>query len=101
MPMAPTRADRNLILLPGIIAPAVIRYEQLMSRLSGSAMIAKDLELYSGETPPSDYSIAREVAGVERVANDAGVERFHLYGHSGGGAIALAFAAAHPDRQEH
>lgn len=47
---------------------------------------------------PSDYSIAREVAGVERVADDAGFERFHLYGHSGGGAIALAFAAAHPDR---
>lgn len=69
-----------------------------MSRLSGCVVIAKDLEVYAGETPPSDYSIAREVAGVERVADDAGFERFHLYGHSGGGAIALAFAAAHPDR---
>lgn len=89
---------KNLILLPGIIAPAAIRYEQLMSRLSGCAVIAKDLEVYAGETPPFNYSIATEVDGVERVADDAGFERFHLYGHSGGGAIALAFAVAHPDR---
>ena len=69
-----------------------------MSRLAGCNVIAKDLEVYAAEMPPSDYSIAREVAGVERVANDAGFERFHLYGHSGGGAVALAYAAAHADR---
>lgn len=96
--MGSTQADRNLILLPGIIAPAAIRYEQLISRLSGCTVIAKDLEVYAGELPPSDYSIASEVAGVDRVADNAGFERFHLYGHSGGGAIALAYAAAHPDR---
>ena len=89
---------KNVILLPGIIAPAAIRYERLMSRLSGCTVIAKDLEVYAEETPPPNYSIAMEVAGVERAADDAGFERFHLYGHSGGAAIALAFAAAHPDR---
>ena len=89
---------KKVILLPGIIAPAAIRYEQLKSRLSGCTVIAKDLEVYAGATPPFDYSIATEVTGVERVADNAGFERFHLYGHSGGGAVALAFAAAHPDR---
>jgi pimeloyl-ACP methyl ester carboxylesterase len=33
-----------------------------------------------------------------RVADDAGIDRFHLYGHSAGGAVALALALAHPDR---
>jgi pimeloyl-ACP methyl ester carboxylesterase len=89
---------KNLILLPGIVAPAAIRYEQLMSRLSHCSVIAKDLEVYAGKTPPANYSIAMEVEGVKRAADDAGFEHFHLYGHSGGGAIGLAFAAAHPDR---
>jgi pimeloyl-ACP methyl ester carboxylesterase len=60
--------------------------------------IIKDLEVYADDAPPPDYSIAMEVDGVERAANDAGLDRFHLYGHSGGGAVALAFAAAHPGR---
>src|SRR5687768_3122835 len=47
---------------------------------------------------PADYSIATEVAGLARFADQHGLERLHLYGHSAGGAIALAFTAAHPER---
>jgi pimeloyl-ACP methyl ester carboxylesterase len=39
-----------------------------------------------------------EVEGLERATEEAGHDRFFLYGHSGGGAVALAFAAAHPER---
>ena len=33
-----------------------------------------------------------------RTAADAGAERFHLVGYSGGGAASVAFAAEHPQR---
>jgi pimeloyl-ACP methyl ester carboxylesterase len=59
---------------------------------------AKDLEVYGGEVPPPDFSLGTEVAGIERVAQEAGFERFHLVGYSAGGAASLAFAAAHPER---
>lgn len=87
------------IFLPGIIAPAVVRYAPLLGEL-GSAVDArtKELELYTLSPPPSTYSISYEVDGLARCADDAGLKRFHLYGHSGGGAVALAFTAAHPER---
>ncbi len=35
---------------------------------------------------------------LETLAEAAGFERFHLYGHSGGGACALAYVATYPER---
>ena len=32
---------------------------------------AKDLEVYAGDTPPADYSLSTEVAGIARVADAA------------------------------
>lgn len=92
------RAVPCVILLPGIVAPAALRYSPLLDRLGGVDAIAKDLEVYAGDEPPSDYGIQTEVAGIAATADRAGFERFHLYGHSGGGACALAFAATHPER---
>lgn len=88
----------KLILLPGIIAPAQVRYGPLIARLPGINAIPKDLEVYATGRPPPDYSILTEIAGVDRLAGEAGFDRFHLYGHSGGGAVALAYVAARPDR---
>jgi pimeloyl-ACP methyl ester carboxylesterase len=48
--------------------------------------------------PPHDYSITDEVDGLLTHARRAGLDAFHLYGHSGGGAVAIAFTAAHPQR---
>src|SRR5919198_668664 len=53
----------------------------------------KDLELYAGDSPPADYSLGTEIAGILRVADEAGFERFHLVGYSAGGAASLAFAS--------
>lgn len=89
---------RNVIFLPGIIAPASVRYAPLLARLSDVNAVTKDLEVYAFDAPPRGYSIALEIAGVDRTADEAGYVGFHLYGHSGGGAVALAYAAAHPDR---
>jgi pimeloyl-ACP methyl ester carboxylesterase len=88
----------NVVFLPGIIAPAARRYEPLLQYLLDINPILKDLEVYRDDAPPVGYSIATEINGVLRAADDAGIERFHLYGHSGGGAVALAFALTHGDR---
>lgn len=88
----------EVIFLPGIVAPAAQRYRPLLDELDGVAAVAKDLEVYAGDEPAPDYAIEAEVEGIAAAADRAGFARFHLYGHSAGGACALAFAAAHPDR---
>jgi pimeloyl-ACP methyl ester carboxylesterase len=88
-----------VILLPGGVMPAGPAYDALLAELGpGVDARPKDLELYAGDAPPSGYSLATEVAGVERVADASGFARFHLVGYSAGGASSLAFAAAHPER---
>src|SRR5439155_1648437 len=64
----------------------------------GVAADPTELEVYAGEEPPADYSMATEVGGIARVAKEAGFDRFHLVGYSGGGAASLAYAAANPER---
>ena len=88
-----------VILLPGVVLPAPLAYGALLESLGEDVeAMAKDLELYAGESPPPDYTVETEVDGVVRAADDLGFERFHLVGYSGGGAVALAFAARHPGR---
>lgn len=93
------------ILLPGSVLPATPAYGALIAALHarlGDALqaVAKDLEVYAGPTPPEDYSLDTEVAGVVRTARELGWDTFHLVGYSGGGAAALAFAARHPEMLE-
>ena len=89
---------QSALFLPGVIAPAADRYAPLLRHLDHVNVVLKDLELYRGDVPPPGYSIGAEVDGVLRAADEAGLDRFHLYGHSGGGAVAIAFALAHADR---
>ena len=89
---------RDVVFLPGIIAPAAKRYEALLHHLVDVNPVVKDLEVYRSDAPPDGYSIATEVDGVLRLVDEAGLERFHLYGHSAGGAVALALALTHRDR---
>jgi pimeloyl-ACP methyl ester carboxylesterase len=79
--------------------PADLAYGALLQALGDDVeAIAKDLEVYSGPEPPPAYTLEHEIDGVLRAADDAGFERFHLVGYSGGGASSLAFAAKHPER---
>jgi pimeloyl-ACP methyl ester carboxylesterase len=89
-----------VIFLPGILMPAALRYERLLAALGEDVdPVVKELEVYRGpSTPPPGYSLEVELAGIGRTADEAGLERFHLYGHSGGGACALAFTASQPER---
>jgi pimeloyl-ACP methyl ester carboxylesterase len=89
----------NAILLPGGVMPADIAYGSLIEQLGDDVgAIAKDLEFYAGPEPPAGYTLDHEIAGVLRTAQDAGFDRFHLVGYSGGGASSLAFAAEHSER---
>src|SRR5438128_9498819 len=86
------------LFLPGIIMPAVLRYAPLLRELGSSFECrTKEIEVYSLSPPPSDYSVGWEVDGLYEAALRAGLERFHLYGHSAGGAVSLAFTAQHPE----
>ncbi len=91
--------EPSCVFLPGIIAPAVVRYGPLIRELGASARaFTKELEVYTLSPPPADFAIADEVEGLLSSTRRARLERFHLYGHSGGGAVALAFTSAHPER---
>jgi pimeloyl-ACP methyl ester carboxylesterase len=88
-----------VILLPGIVMPAGAAFGDLLAEL-GSAVdaVAKDLEVYSADAPPPDYTLDLEVEGVLASARKRAWDRFHLVGYSAGASVALACAAAHPDR---
>ena len=94
-----SRRPWQVVLLPGGVLPAGPAYGALLAELGTEVDArAKELEVYATEAPPPDYSLATEVAGITRVADDAGFDRFHLVGYSGGGASSLAFAASRPER---
>jgi pimeloyl-ACP methyl ester carboxylesterase len=86
------------IFLPGIIMPAVLRYAPLLRELGdGVDSRTKELEVYTLTPPPAGYSVEWEVDGLQTAASRVGIPAFHLYGHSGGGAVALAFTARYPE----
>lgn len=78
------RGMQDVVFLPGIVAPVSVRYGPLLERLPGVHAVLKDLEVYATEEPPARYSVQTEIDGIEAAADSAGLERFHLYGHSGG-----------------
>jgi pimeloyl-ACP methyl ester carboxylesterase len=88
------------ILLPGGILPAEPAYAGLLKAFGPDVDArTKDLEVYAGpRVPPPGYGLETEVAGIDRLADEAGFERFHLVGYSAGGASALAFAMTRPER---
>jgi pimeloyl-ACP methyl ester carboxylesterase len=89
-------AGERVILLPGIVMPAAAAYGDLLAELGDDVeAMTKDLEVYAAATPPTDYSLDLEVAGVLATARARGWDRFHLVGYSGGASVALALAATH------
>jgi len=48
-----------------------------------------------------DYAMSTLVADLEALRERLGLERIHLLGYSFGGALALEYAIAHPDRVDH
>lgn len=89
----------HALLLPGGVLPAALAYPDLVAALGAETDGRyKELELYAHDEPPPGWGLDTEVEGILRIAKEAGFDRFHLVGYSGGGACALAFCAAYPDR---
>jgi len=87
------------VLLPGAVLPAEPAYAGLLETLGDRVdAVAKDLEVYSLDQPPSDFGLDLEVEGILREADAHGFDRFHLVGYSGGGASSLALAAVDGER---
>jgi len=88
------------ILLPGGILPAGPAYAGLLAAFGGDVDArTKDLEVYAGErVPPPGYGLETEIDGIDRLAGEAGFDRFHLVGYSAGGASSLAYALTRPER---
>jgi pimeloyl-ACP methyl ester carboxylesterase len=93
-------ATRHLVVfLPGGVLPVQPAYAALLHVLGERVdAVAKDLEVYSEDRPPTNFGLGTEVAGILREADAHGFDRFHLVGYSGGGASSLAFAALHGER---
>ena len=92
------QAPAPLVLLPGILQPAQLRYAPLLRELDARPAWPKELEVCAGPQPPADYGVDTEVAGLLAFADARGADRFHLYGYSAGATVALAVAARHGDR---
>lgn len=62
--------------------------------------IAIDLRGHGRSTMPTngDFAIASMADDIGAVADQLGLDRFVLVGHSMGGFVAIAYAGAHPDR---
>lgn len=87
------------LFLPGIATPARVAFAALLAQLDPAVeAVTKELEVYAGDAPPEGYDLQTEVDGLDRFATEHGHHRFHLYGHSIGGAVALAYTARHGDR---
>jgi pimeloyl-ACP methyl ester carboxylesterase len=80
------------------LTPAELIYAPFISELEGRAeLIPKDLEGYAAQLA-DDYGPATEIAAINRVADIARWDTFHLIGHSFGASVALAFADQHAER---
>jgi pimeloyl-ACP methyl ester carboxylesterase len=73
---------------------------QLTPLRAARRAVALDLRGHGRSDPPSDgdYAVSSLAADVTAVADALGLERFVLVGHSMGGTVTIACAAAHADR---
>lgn len=82
----------------GAVAPATWTYARLQRQVNDTTyLILSDLEGYA-QPLAVDYGLHSEMKAIERAANAAGFDCFHLVGYSAGGGVALACAVAFPER---
>ncbi|MBF6049199.1 alpha/beta fold hydrolase [Streptomyces sp. NRRL B-1677] len=94
-----TGSGPGLVLVHGTGATGQVNWGPLIEALSDRyTIVAPDLP-GAGETrdPGGPITLHDMVAHVVAAARDAGLERFHLAGHSLGAVVATATAGLHPD----
>jgi len=68
------------------------------ARSLGIRWIGYDRPSYGGSTADPGATVAAAAADVRQIADQLGIDRFAVFGHSGGGPRALACGALLPDR---
>lgn len=91
-----------LVFVHGFGTEAAINWSaQMLAFASDFDVVAPDLPGFGrSERLPQTNCIELQVRCLRSLLDDLGIERATLVGHSLGGWIGLAFAAAHPDRLE-
>jgi pimeloyl-ACP methyl ester carboxylesterase len=93
------RGEQSVIWVAGAGAPPEESFHRCIHAVAHRVRsIPKGLELFDAAPPVRDYSFATEVDGIIRAMDDAGLERAHLVGYSGGGGVVMAVAVEHPQR---
>ncbi|TDD02147.1 alpha/beta fold hydrolase, partial [Nonomuraea deserti] len=69
-----------------------------VSERLGIRWVSYDRPAYGGSTPSPGRDLASAAGYASRVADELGIGRFAVMGHSGGGSHALACGALLPDR---
>jgi len=89
-----------VVLVHGI-ASSIYTWAEVLPALAHSHdVIALDLPGFGGSDIPADFSAERYPALLRSFLDALGLARVTLVGHSLGGAVASAFAAAEPSRLE-
>jgi pimeloyl-ACP methyl ester carboxylesterase len=99
--LGPAERSDELVVLwqhgtPNTGAPPEPLFEP--ARSLGIRWIGYDRPSYGGSTPHPDATIATAAADARQIADQLGIGRFTVFGHSGGGPRALACGALIPDR---
>ena len=99
--IGPTERTDELVVLwqhgtPNTGAPPEPLFEA--ARSLGIRWIGYDRPSYGGSTPHPDATVATAADDVRQIADQLGIGRFTVFGHSGGGPRALACGALIPDR---
>jgi pimeloyl-ACP methyl ester carboxylesterase len=99
--VGPTERTDELVVLwqhgtPNTGAPPEPLFEP--ARSLGIRWIGYDRPSYGGSTPHPDATVATAADDVRQIADQLGIGRFTVFGHSGGGPRALACGALIPDR---
>jgi len=99
--VGPTGRSDELVLLwhhgtPNTGAPPEPLFEA--ARSLGIRWIGYDRPSYGGSTSHSGATVAAAAADSRQIADQLGIGRFAVFGHSGGGPRALACGALLPDR---
>jgi pimeloyl-ACP methyl ester carboxylesterase len=90
----------TLVLLHGFDSDKTVWLETAAKLTNNFHVVIPDLPGWgeSSRVEGASYNIDNQAARLQSFADAKGLQRFVLVGHSMGGAIAGAYAAAHPDR---
>ena len=98
-PDTPTPPDRTVVCIHGLTSNHTVWRSMADALTRGRRLVAYDLRgRGDSDKPASGYSLAIHGRDLLGLLDHFGLQRATLMGHSLGAHIAVAFAAAHPDR---